>query len=238
MLSKRLNFSSATTPFGFQRTVEGEVERKNGKTFCPPGGKRLTVFIDDTSMPLVNKWGDQVTNELTRQLVESGGFYFLDRDKRGEFKKIENLQYIAAMQHPTGGRNDVPNRLKSKFLMFNMVIPSIVSVDNIYGSILRARFNAKHGADPAVIALTKRLTSATIGVWSKVKRMLLPTPSRFYYVFNMRELSRVFQGIMETPLSVIPDESVLTSLWKHECTRVFSDKLARTQDKTFVDKVL
>lgn len=64
-----------------------------------------------------------------------GGFYFLDRDKRGEFKKIENLKwrgvfvllwdfvilsvgpfigqgslvvrYIAAMGHPGGGRNDL-----------------------------------------------------------------------------------------------------------------------------------
>ena len=88
-------------------------------------------------MPLVNMWGDQTTNELTRQLVETTGFYFLDRDKRGEFKKIENIQYIAAMQHPTGGRNDIPNRLKSKFLMFNMVLPSTVSVDNIYGSIMK-----------------------------------------------------------------------------------------------------
>jgi len=238
MLSKRINFSSATTPLGFQRTIEAEVERKTGKTFCPPGGKRLTVFIDDASMPLVNSWGDQVTNELTRQLIEFGGFFFLDRDKRGEFKKIENMQYIAAMGHPTGGRNDVPNRLKSKFLVFNMVVPSTVSVDNIYGSILRVRFNQKTGAAPGVIALTRRLTGATIALWHRVSRTMLPTPSRFHYVFNMRELSRIFQGIMETTLEVLCDEERVVSLWKHECSRVFADKLARAQDKQFVDRAI
>merc|ERR1719197_871908 len=94
MLSKQLNLSSATTPLGFQKSVEAEIERKTGKTFCPPGGKKMTVFIDDASMPLVNKWGDQITNELSRQLVDMQGFYFLDKDKRGEFMQIEGLQYI------------------------------------------------------------------------------------------------------------------------------------------------
>ncbi|KAF4648710.1 hypothetical protein FOL47_002888, partial [Perkinsus chesapeaki] len=237
-LSKRINFSSATTPEGFQRTVEAEVERKTGKTFCPPGGKPMTIFLDDMSMPLVNQWGDQVTLELTRQLVDMGGFYFLDKDKRGDFKTIEKLSYIGAMGHPGGGRNDIPNRTKSKFFAFNMVLPSVVSVDNIYGSILRARFNSKSGAPDRVVAMTKKLTVATIDVWDKIKRSLLPTPQRFHYVFNMRELSRVFQGVMDTPLEVITDESTLVCLWKHECTRVFADKLARTVDKDFVDKVI
>ncbi|CAK9087235.1 unnamed protein product [Durusdinium trenchii] len=238
MLSKRLNFSSATTPLGLQKAIEGEVERKTGKTFCPPGGKPLTVFLDDASMPLVNKWEDQVTNELTRQLMEFGGFYFLDRDKRGEFKRIEHLTYIAAMMHPGGGRNDIPNRLKSKFFLFNMVLPSTVSADNIYGSILRARFNTKLGVDGGVVALSANLTTATIALWTKVQKVLLPTPARFHYIFNLRELSRVFQGIMETPLEVMNDEERLVSLWRHECTRVFADKLAREKDKSLIDKLV
>ena len=108
MLSKRLNLSSATSPHGFQKNIEAEIERKTGKTFCPPGGKKMTFFIDDASMPIVNKWGDQVTNELLRQLMEMQGFYFLDKDKRGDFKTIESVQYIGAMGHPGGGKNDIP----------------------------------------------------------------------------------------------------------------------------------
>mmetsp|Transcript_9963 Transcript_9963/g.21537 ORF Transcript_9963/g.21537 Transcript_9963/m.21537 type:complete len:84 (+) Transcript_9963:1438-1689(+) len=72
----------------------------------------MTIFFDDVSMPEVNKWGDQTTLELVRLAVEYGGFYFLDKDKRGDFKTCEDLQYLAAMQHPGSGKNDIPNRLK------------------------------------------------------------------------------------------------------------------------------
>merc|ERR1719171_778516 len=233
MLSKRVNFSSATSPLGLQKTIEGEVERKTGKTFCPPGGKSMVVFLDDASMPLVNKWGDQVTNELSRQLIECNGFYFLDKDKRGDFKTIEGIQYLGAMGHPGGGKNDIPPRLKSKFLCVNMVPPLQSSVSMIYGSILKASFTAKRGAKPDVMELSAKLVMATVDLWDKVKKSLLPTPSRFHYIFTMRELSRVFQQVMSTPLESIGNKEVLVNLWRHENTRVFADKLARIVDKEF-----
>lgn len=54
------------------------------------------------------------------------------------------------MNHPGGGRNDIPNRLKSKFFSINMILPSLTSVDNIYGSMIRSRITLKNGATPLV----------------------------------------------------------------------------------------
>jgi dynein heavy chain len=249
MLYKRINFSSATTPFNFQESIEAEVEKKQVKTFTPPGGKKMTVFIDDISMPFVNTWGDQITLEITRQLIEQKGFYFLSKDERGFFKTIENLQFIGAMMHPGGGRNDIPHRLKRHFFAINMTPPSQRAVENIYGKILEAIFNPKKYSQE-VIGMRPFLIDATITVWDAVKRRLLPTPAKFHYNFTLRELARVFGGIFvvasKPEFGVIKDclnikekirpELFLISLWRHECDRTFVDKLINYADKkTFKD---
>ena len=245
MLVKKVNFSSATTPFMCQNAVEVELDKRGGKNFGPPGGKKMTFFIDDLSMPEKNAWGDQPTLEMVRLIVEYHGFCFLDKDKRGDFKTCEDLQYMAAMVHPGGGRNDIPNRLKRNFHLFNMVLPSITSINDIYGQMLAGRF-PRSEFDAATLDVVGQLTRVTIRLWRRMKERMLPTPAKFHYVFNMRDLSRVFQGILFTPKETIlsgggklaeeaasryTPHGLVIALWKHECRRVFADKLTNDADK-------
>eukprot|EP00494_Astrolonche_serrata_P026307 UN26568 len=169
----------------------------------------MVAFLDDVSMPEINAWGDQPTLEIVRQIIEWDGFYFLEKDKRGDKKTIENIQYIAAMSHPGGGRNDIPNRLKRHFFAFNLLPPSKTAIDNIYGQMLRGRFEGKD----ELVKILPNITSGTIDLWIAMKAKMLPTPSKFHYIFNMFDLSRVFHGITHTPVESVESPQILIDLW-------------------------
>lgn len=118
-----------------------------------------------------------------------------------------------------------------------MILP--LSIEGIYGPIIKHMFKSKYFSEPANKVI-ESLTNATIALWNKVKSTMLPTPAKFHYVFNMRELSRIFKGVLTCKKDTINDamksnkikpELFLVGLWRHEAERVLADKLVNNKDK-------
>jgi len=87
----------------------------------------------------------------------------------------------------------------------------------------------KFPADISRMAST--LVEATLETYRTAMKDLLPTPSKSHYVFNLRDFSRVMQGVLMVKPSETFGKEELVRLWVHESLRVFGDRLTEDTDR-------
>ena len=228
-----MNFSSRTTSMDVQRNLEGTVEKRTKDVFGPPPGKRLVVFMDDMNMPQVDTYGTQQPIALLKLLITHGGLY--DRGKDLTWKHIRDLGYVAAMGTPGGGRNSVDPRFITLFSVFNITFPSEASLTKIYSSIF-AGHTAGFAKD--ITESSDSFTKATMGLYNEIVTILPPTPAKFHYIFNLRDLSRIFEGLCLTTPDCFGELSKMVRVWRNECLRVFHDRLVSEEDKVVVQGLI
>lgn len=84
---------------------------------------------------------------------------------------------------------------------------------------------------PEIVNFIGKLVPLTRHVWQQTKIKMLPTPAKFHYVFNLRDLSRIWQGILTIQDLECREISTLLKLWRHECIRVIADRFTNQQDR-------
>ena len=63
---------------------------------------------------------------------------------------------------------------------------------------------------------------------------MFPTYEKSHYIFSLRDMSKIFQGMfLASPITIL-NKTYFLKLWIHECMRVFHDKLVTDNDQAFI----
>ena len=220
-------FSAQTSANQTQDGLDEKLEKRRKGVFGPPTGKKYVVFIDDLNMPKRETYGAQPPIELVRQWMDHKGWYQRD-SKEKEFRTVVDIILVSAMGPPGGGRSPVTNRLQRHYNYLTYTELASQSVSMIFTKILGRFFS---GFEAEVKEQLAKLVEATKAVYAGVQSRLKPTPNKSHYTFNLRDMSKIFQGVCAAHQKTVATKVQLLQLWFHEAQRVFADRMIDDTDK-------
>jgi hypothetical protein len=111
----------------------------------------------------------------------------------------------------TNGKFSKSN-ISVKFLDSNVIAGSklILSIKYLYKLIIISYFQnrlimrgfLKEFSQP-IIDIGDKVVTAAVQLYGKIAEDLLPTPEKSHYIFNLRDLSKCIQGILQADANVI-----------------------------------
>eukprot|EP00903_Cladosiphon_okamuranus_P016611 g15323.t1 len=229
-----LGFSAKTSANMTQDIIDGKLDKRRKGVYGPPMGQTAIIFVDDLNMPEVETYGAQPPLELLRQMIDNGGWYNL---KDMTWQTIVDTVVVGAMGPPGGGRNHITPRLLRHFNILCFLEFDDSTLTRIFKTIVDWHFNLnKCSAD--IKATTGAIVGATLETFRSATVNLLPTPTKSHYTFNLRDFSRVIQGVLMVKPKDGFGKANMVRLWVHESLRVFGDRLVDDSDREWFLKHL
>jgi dynein heavy chain len=99
----------------------------------------------------------------------------------------------------------------------------------IFKSILKGFLELDGGSGLSTFA--DPIITQTVALYKQTMAEFLPTPLKCHYTFNLRDLSKVVQGMLMINLHNLAEKEDLVYLWIHEVFRVFRDRLIDQKDR-------
>ncbi|KAK6993742.1 dynein heavy chain 3 axonemal, partial [Biomphalaria glabrata] len=224
-----INFSAQTTANQTQDIIFSKLERRKKDIYGPTVGKKMCIFVDDLNMPAKEKYGAQPPIEILRQWIDHGFWY--DRKDTSKLRLVD-IVMVSAMAPPGGGRNTVTPRFLRHFNIITIESFSEDTMKNIFTPIVDWHFKS---FETAQRKYSRIIIASTMEVYLSAVMNFLPTPSKSHYLFNLRDLSRVVQGILLLQPRLVPPglegNQKIARLWIHEVYRVFCDRLVDEEDR-------
>lgn len=149
--------------------------------------------------------------------------------------EMQHLQVLSCMGEPGGGRAHISNRVLSQYHVINYTDLDFESMSRIYRTIAEVKFNT-FAED--IKGNTEQLATATIQLFERTKAEFKTIPSKQHYTFNMRDISKVFEGLFLADSRFCDSKEQIVKMWAHEVLRVFYDRLVDVTDQAKFKKLL
>ena len=221
----KTSFNNYTIHHTIQAVLEEPLEKKAGRNYGPPGTKRLVYFVDDLNMPAIDLYGTQAAHTILRQVCDYNHWY--DRVKKS-LRVVSKTQFMACM-NPKAGSFTINPRLLRHFVVFGMSAPAPEALLTIYSHLFQGHVKAEDFPN-AVKKVQDKIVEAVVKIHDKVAHNFLPTAIKFHYLFNLRDLTNVFQGLAFAQSSVFKTPLLMVRLLMHETLRVYADKMTEMSD--------
>ena len=236
-----INFCSQMSSARAQKALENSLNKSSKGKIFPPFGYKLVYFVDDVNLPSSDSSGAHPPVEFLRQLIDntaapfaesSSGYGGLYDRKCWKFYKVIDVTLLACC---CPHRSTISQRFSKHLHLVNIILSSNLVLRTIFGKLLQDHLQS---FCPEVQSLCKTTVEVSIHVHEQIVEELIPSPHKFHYIFNLRDLSRIYQSILCVKAEDCTSSQTFIKLWIHETQRVYEDRLTEKSDVSSLRQIL